>query len=80
MPVYVTCPVTTTNPAPSPAFTAATGLGANVPCGLEVEIVKPAAVMECRCPRGHTFLLQPTDLDALTKEVEGDSSTLVALN
>jgi hypothetical protein len=67
---HVTCPATITSPAPSPGFTAATGLGANERCGAQVAVNLPSDfplagnwVVICRCPHGHQFYAGAKDLE-----------------
>lgn len=54
----VACEATVTSPSPDPAFTKATGLGANERCGERCEVTAPpGAVVLVHCPLGHQFYL-----------------------
>lgn len=60
----VTCPVTIVGPHPPPGFLRAfPDLKPNQPCGLKVDIVRPAPTMHCRCARGHEFLASMDDVE-----------------
>ena len=56
--MYVPCPERISSPAPSDGALAM-GIRPNMVCGAKVPVERDDAVMELRCPYGHTFFAAP---------------------